>query len=62
MSANSWANMGQECKQCHVNVYPHKQRPLEKPDGLDGELKNKCKLFKLILLFCPSYILGRSKD
>ncbi|KAA0724860.1 Zinc finger CCHC domain-containing protein 24 [Triplophysa tibetana] len=33
MSGNSWANMGQECIKCHVNVYP--QRPLEKPDGLD---------------------------
>jgi Zinc-binding domain len=36
MSGNSWANCGQECIKCHVNVYPHKQRPLEKPDGLDG--------------------------
>ncbi|KAI6656535.1 Zinc finger CCHC domain-containing protein 24-like isoform X1 [Oopsacas minuta] len=35
MSGNSWANAGQECKKCHINVYPHKQRPLEKPDGLD---------------------------
>ncbi|XP_008319665.1 zinc finger CCHC domain-containing protein 24-like isoform X1 [Cynoglossus semilaevis] len=35
MSGNSWANMGQECIKCHINVYPHKQRPLEKPDGLD---------------------------
>lgn len=25
MSGNSWANMGQECLKCHVNVYPHKQ-------------------------------------
>lgn len=25
MSGNSWANMGQECIKCHVNVYPHKQ-------------------------------------
>ncbi|XP_072038393.1 zinc finger CCHC domain-containing protein 24-like isoform X2 [Amphiura filiformis] len=28
MSGNSWANMGQECIKCHINVYPHKQRPL----------------------------------
>ncbi|XP_014673499.1 PREDICTED: uncharacterized protein LOC106813789 [Priapulus caudatus] len=35
MSGNSWANMGQECNKCNINVYPHKQRPLEKPDGLD---------------------------
>ncbi|KAJ8795090.1 hypothetical protein J1605_018677 [Eschrichtius robustus] len=26
MSGNSWANMGQECIKCHINVYPHKQR------------------------------------
>ncbi|XP_037660309.1 zinc finger CCHC domain-containing protein 24 isoform X1 [Choloepus didactylus] len=27
MSGNSWANMGQECIKCHINVYPHKQFP-----------------------------------
>ncbi|XP_063566352.1 zinc finger CCHC domain-containing protein 24 isoform X5 [Gorilla gorilla gorilla] len=27
MSGNSWANMGQECIKCHINVYPHKQSP-----------------------------------
>ncbi|KAJ7417801.1 hypothetical protein WISP_62525 [Willisornis vidua] len=26
MSGNSWANMGQECIKCHINVYPHKQQ------------------------------------
>ncbi|XP_055691738.1 zinc finger CCHC domain-containing protein 24-like [Lutzomyia longipalpis] len=41
MSGNSWANMGQECIKCHVNVYPHKQRPLEKPDGLDVSDQSK---------------------
>jgi len=25
MSGNSWANMGQECIKCHINVYPQKQ-------------------------------------
>ncbi|KAI1285256.1 Zinc finger CCHC domain-containing protein 24 [Halotydeus destructor] len=35
MSGNSWANLGQECQSCKIMVYPHKQRPLEKPDGLD---------------------------
>ncbi|BES91821.1 Acyl-CoA thioesterase 9 [Nesidiocoris tenuis] len=25
MSGNSWANMGQQCIKCHINVYPHKQ-------------------------------------
>ncbi|CAL8234146.1 unnamed protein product [Arctogadus glacialis] len=41
MSGNSWANMGQECIKCHLNVYPHKQRPLEKPDGLDVSDQSK---------------------
>lgn len=35
MSSNSWANFGQQCKKCHRNVYPHKQRPLQIPDGLN---------------------------
>ncbi|XP_065567987.1 zinc finger CCHC domain-containing protein 24-like [Artemia franciscana] len=35
MSGNSWANCGQDCTDCKIKVYPHKQRPLEKPDGLD---------------------------
>ncbi|XP_043212689.1 zinc finger CCHC domain-containing protein 24-like isoform X2 [Amphibalanus amphitrite] len=52
MSGNSWANMAQMCKKCRLFVYPHKQRPLEKPDGLDvsdqskvhpQELCEKCK-------------------
>ncbi|XP_022185066.2 zinc finger CCHC domain-containing protein 24 isoform X1 [Nilaparvata lugens] len=41
MSGNSWANMGQECIKCRINVYPHKQRPLEKPDGLDVSDQSK---------------------
>ncbi|KAF2893922.1 hypothetical protein ILUMI_12253 [Ignelater luminosus] len=41
MSGNSWSNMGQECIKCHINVYPHKQRPLEKPDGLDVSDQSK---------------------
>ncbi|XP_077989248.1 zinc finger CCHC domain-containing protein 24-like [Glandiceps talaboti] len=52
MSANSWADSGQECQTCKINVYPEKQRPLEKPDDLDvgdnnkehpRELCEKCK-------------------
>ncbi|ESN93549.1 hypothetical protein HELRODRAFT_88534, partial [Helobdella robusta] len=30
VSGNSWANIGQDCIKCKINVYPHKQRPLEK--------------------------------
>ncbi|ELT96201.1 hypothetical protein CAPTEDRAFT_101542, partial [Capitella teleta] len=40
MSGNSWANMGQECQTCRINVYPHKQTPLQKPDGLDVSDEN----------------------
>ncbi|XP_030028238.2 zinc finger CCHC domain-containing protein 24 [Manduca sexta] len=35
MSGNSWANYGQECTNCKIMVMAHKQRPLNKPDGLD---------------------------
>ncbi|KAG4074449.1 hypothetical protein HA402_015738 [Bradysia odoriphaga] len=35
MSGNSWANTGQMCTKCNVRCYPHTQRPLEKPDGLN---------------------------
>ncbi|XP_066943314.1 uncharacterized protein [Macrobrachium rosenbergii] len=28
MSGNSWANCGQECIKCRINVYPHKQTSL----------------------------------
>lgn len=41
MSGNSWANTHQDCIKCHINVYPHKQRPLEKPDGLDVSDQSK---------------------
>jgi len=31
-SGNSWADMGQKCKNCDIMVYPYHQRPLDKPD------------------------------
>ncbi|KAG6453871.1 hypothetical protein O3G_MSEX008379 [Manduca sexta] len=52
MSGNSWVGYGQECTNCKIMVMPHKQTPLEKPDGLDKsdlekphpqELCQKCK-------------------
>ncbi|KAK3911802.1 Zinc finger CCHC domain-containing protein 24 [Frankliniella fusca] len=58
MSGNSWANMGQECIKCHINVYPHKQRPLEEPDGLDVSDRNKahpqhlCEKCKSLGVYC----------
>ncbi|XP_052743397.1 zinc finger CCHC domain-containing protein 24 [Bicyclus anynana] len=35
MSANSWANSGQDCSKCKINVYPHRQMRLDNPGGLD---------------------------
>ncbi|CAG9863222.1 unnamed protein product [Phyllotreta striolata] len=58
MSGNSWANMGQECIKCHINVFPHKQRPLEKPDGLDVSDQSKvhpqhlCQKCKKLGYYC----------
>ncbi|KAI4495889.1 hypothetical protein M0802_008295 [Mischocyttarus mexicanus] len=58
MSGNSWANMGQECMKCHINVYPHKQRPLEQPDGLDVSDQSKehpqhlCEKCKILGYYC----------
>ncbi|KAL1493997.1 hypothetical protein ABEB36_009672 [Hypothenemus hampei] len=58
MSGNSWANMGQECIKCRINVYPHKQRPLEKPDGLDVSDQSKvhpqhlCQKCKKLGYYC----------
>ncbi|XP_057215182.1 zinc finger CCHC domain-containing protein 24-like [Triplophysa rosa] len=58
MSGNSWANMGQECIKCHINVYPYKQCPLEKPDGLDVSDQSKehpqnlCEKCKMLGYYC----------
>lgn len=58
MSGNSWANMGQECIKCHINVYPQKQRPLDKPDGLDVSDQSKvhpqhlCEKCKTLGYYC----------
>uniref|UniRef100_T1JLN0 CCHC-type domain-containing protein n=1 Tax=Strigamia maritima TaxID=126957 RepID=T1JLN0_STRMM len=65
MSGNSWANMGQECSKCHINVYPHKQRPLEKPDGLDVSDQSKehpqhlCEKCKALGYYCRR--MGKGK-
>ena len=37
-SGNSWANCGQECRRCGINVYPYRQRPLQKPDGKEEKI------------------------
>ncbi|XP_033109341.1 zinc finger CCHC domain-containing protein 24-like [Anneissia japonica] len=51
MSGNSWADFGQECQTCKVNVYPYSQRPLkfsgEEEGNMDqphpSHLCEKCK-------------------
>ncbi|XP_045774284.1 zinc finger CCHC domain-containing protein 24-like [Maniola jurtina] len=55
MSANTWANCGQQCNKCNINVYPYKQLPLNKAGGLNKsdpskkhpqELCQKCRSLK----------------
>lgn len=58
MSGNSWSNMGQMCIKCSILVYPHKQRPLDKPDGLDVSDQTKehpqtlCEKCKVLGYYC----------
>ncbi|XP_012561074.1 zinc finger CCHC domain-containing protein 24 isoform X1 [Hydra vulgaris] len=58
MSGNSWSNMGQMCIKCSIYVYPHKQRPLDKPDGLDVSDQTKehpqtlCEKCKVLGYYC----------
>lgn len=57
LSGNSWANMGQECLQCRINVYPRKQRPLSKHVRIDGDraqfhLQNLCEKCKELGFYC----------
>ncbi|XP_063094830.1 zinc finger CCHC domain-containing protein 24 isoform X1 [Cavia porcellus] len=46
MSGNSWANMGQECIKCHINVYPHKQSHLKWDPGKGNPLPKDRKEVK----------------
>lgn len=58
MSSNSWANMGQQCVKCRINVYPHKQTSLKKPAGLDVSDQSKahpqhlCEKCKELGFYC----------
>ncbi|XP_063829142.1 zinc finger CCHC domain-containing protein 24-like [Ostrinia nubilalis] len=60
MSGNSWADCGQDCTTCNIKVYPHKQTPLEKPDGLDksdldkNHLSHLCEKCKQLGRCCRS--------
>ncbi|OWR53953.1 zinc finger CCHC domain-containing protein 24 [Danaus plexippus plexippus] len=58
MSSNSWAGYGQECQSCKINVFPHKQTPLQKPKELDvGDNKKPhpqhlCQKCKALGYYC----------
>nr|XP_022322668.1 zinc finger CCHC domain-containing protein 24-like [Crassostrea virginica] len=58
MSASSWANSAQYCIKCYIMVYPHKQRPLDTPDGLDVSDQRKvhpqhlCEKCKSLGFYC----------
>ncbi|KAG8178252.1 hypothetical protein JTE90_000353 [Oedothorax gibbosus] len=62
MSGNSWTNMGQQCSKCLINVKPHKQTPLEAPDGLDVSDDKKehrqdlCEKCKILGYSCRDYL------
>jgi Zinc-binding domain len=45
MSGNSWANMGQDCIKCHINVFPQKQVSIP--------------LRLMFCMFCIGYMLQR---
>ncbi|XP_071949024.1 zinc finger CCHC domain-containing protein 24-like [Antedon mediterranea] len=60
-SSHSWADKGQKCQTCEVNVYPTKQTPLQKPDGLDEHIdvnkhhpQDLCERCKELGRFCGS--------
>ena len=35
-SRNSWANFSQNCQNCEIEVFPHRQYPLEKPYNMNS--------------------------
>ena len=50
-SAYSWANMGQECKTCNINVYPHTQ---------EGEYKTVCTVAPVAMYIAVRLIVSQS--
>nr|XP_022322666.1 zinc finger CCHC domain-containing protein 24-like [Crassostrea virginica] len=58
MSASSWANSAQYCIKCYIMVYPHKQKSLDTPDGLDVSDQRKvhpqhlCEKCKSLGFYC----------
>ncbi|CAG9316898.1 unnamed protein product [Blepharisma stoltei] len=61
-SGNSWANCGQQCLKCNINVYPHLQTPLirsktSKSEGPEKAHKSDlCEKCKQLGYSCLQYI------
>ena len=36
-SGNSWANYGQQCKRCKINIYPYRQENLQRNEEEEEE-------------------------
>ncbi|CAH0563912.1 unnamed protein product, partial [Brassicogethes aeneus] len=54
MSSYSWSNIGQECFNCHINVLPHNQRPLDinrAPSGFWSKIQRNLLLLPRIILY-----------
>ncbi|CAM1305416.1 ZCCHC24 (predicted) [Pycnogonum litorale] len=57
-SGNSWANMGQECLTCRINIYPFRQRKLKKRSGKKSgppHQNSLCEKCKTLGFNCRSY-------
>lgn len=58
MSGNSWANMGQQCENCRINIYPYMQTPLQKAEDYDESDPTKphprelCEMCKKLGFYC----------
>jgi hypothetical protein len=62
MSSNSWANMGQQCKVCNINVYPFKQSELlkgsEKIDTKKEHPQHLCEKCRSLGQCCRNVFQG----
>ncbi|XP_063541063.1 zinc finger CCHC domain-containing protein 24-like [Cydia strobilella] len=60
VSSHSWANFGQNCTKCQINVYPHIQMPLNKPGYMGKKIDKKKRHPQELCEKCRS--LGRYCD
>jgi hypothetical protein len=54
LSANSWADCGQQCERCKALVYPRHQRPLERPEGMENKIDERKPH--------PQHLCGKCKE